>query len=111
MLAYIICCPNSWCVVTSKFFSVLRNNHACIPDKFTKIFYLNKSDHSIDSNKILSQSYLIYLTQTFGSINQIFSKVKKTIQPKTLVDSSKRVWLTEQKFGSLNQNVKRTIFF
>ena len=27
------------------------------------------------------------------------------IQAKTLVDSSKPVWLTEQKFGRLNQNV------
>ena len=47
---------------------------------------------------------LIYLTKTFGSINKIFGRVKKTIQAKTLVDSSKQVWLTEQKFGRLKQN-------
>ena len=47
---------------------------------------------------MLFQSYLIYLTNTFGSINKIFCKVKETIQPKTLVDSGKRVWLTEQNF-------------
>ena len=56
-------------------------------------------------NKMLSRSYLIYLTKTFGSVNKIFGRVKKTIQAKTLVDSSKPVWLTEQKFGHLNQNV------
>ena len=56
-------------------------------------------------NKMLSRSYLIYLTKTFGSINKIFGRVKKTIQTKTLVNSSKPVWLTEQKFGRLNQNV------
>ena len=69
-------------------------------------------------NKILSRSYLIYSTKTFGSMNQIFGRVsrfsnqpkhsvqsmkylvvKKTIQSKTLVNSSKPVWLTEQKFG------------
>ena len=31
-------------------------------------------------NKMLSRSYLIYLTKTFGSINKIFGKVKETIQ-------------------------------
>ena len=31
-------------------------------------------------NKILSRSYLIYLTKTFGSMNKIFGRVKKTIQ-------------------------------
>ena len=56
-------------------------------------------------NKMLSRSYLLYLTKTFGPINKIFGRVKKTIQAKTLVDSSKRVWLTEQKFRRLNQNV------
>ena len=55
--------------------------------------------------KILSRSYLIHLTKTFGSINKIFGRVEKTIQAKTLVDSSKRVSLTEQKFGRLNQNI------
>ena len=55
--------------------------------------------------KMLSQSYLIYLTKTFSSVNKIFGRVKKTIQAKTLVDLSKRVWLTGQKFGRLNQNV------
>ena len=55
--------------------------------------------------KMLSRCYLIYLTKTFGSINKIFGRVKKTIQGPTLVDSSKRVSLTEQKFGRLNQNV------
>ena len=30
-------------------------------------------------NEMLSRSYLIYLTKTFGSINKIFDKVKKTI--------------------------------
>ena len=45
-------------------------------------------------NKMLSRSYLIYLTKTFGSINKIFGRVKKTIQAKTLVDSSKPIWLT-----------------
>ena len=54
--------------------------------------------------KMLSRSYLIYLTKTFGSINKIFGRVKKTIQAKTLVDLSKRVWLTGQKFGRLNQH-------
>ena len=54
---------------------------------------------------MLSPSYLIYLTKTFGSINKIFGRVKKTNQAKTLVDLSKRVWLTGQKFGRLNQNV------
>ena len=54
---------------------------------------------------MLSRSYLIYLTKTFGSINKIFGRVKKTIQAKTLVNSSKPVWLTEQKFGRLNENV------
>ena len=54
---------------------------------------------------MLSRSYLIYLTKTFGSINKIFSRVKKTIQSKTLVDSSNPVWLIEQKLGRLNQNV------
>ena len=43
--------------------------------------------------------------QKIGSINKIFGRVKKTIQAKTLVDSSKRVSLTEQKFGRLNRNV------
>ena len=47
---------------------------------------------------MLSRSYLIYLTKTF-------SRVKKTIQAKNLFDSSKRVSLTEQKFGRLNQNI------
>ena len=56
-------------------------------------------------NKMLSRSYLIYLTKTFDSINKIFGRVKKTIQEKTLVNSSKPVWLTEQKFCRLNQNV------
>ena len=57
-------------------------------------------------NKVLFRSYLIYLNKTFGSINKIFSRVKKTIQAKNWVDSSKPVWLlTEQKFGRLNQNV------
>ena len=55
--------------------------------------------------KMRSRSYLIYLTKTFSSINKIFGRVKKTIQAKTLVDSSKRVPLTEQKFGRLNQNI------
>ena len=55
--------------------------------------------------KMLSRSYLIYLTKTFGSINKIFGRVKKTIQAKTLIDLSKRVSLTEQKFGRLNQNI------
>ena len=54
---------------------------------------------------MISRSYLIYLTKTFGSINKIFGSVKKTIQAKTLVNSSKPVWLTEQKFDRLNQNV------
>ena len=45
-----------------------------------------------------------YLIKTFSSINKIFGTVKKTIQAKTLVDSRKPVWLTEQKFGRLNQN-------
>ena len=54
--------------------------------------------------KMLSRNYLIYLTKTFGLINKIFGRVKKTIQAKTLVDLSKRVWLTGQKFGRLNQN-------
>ena len=54
---------------------------------------------------MLSRSYLIDLTKTFGSINKIFGRVKKTIQAKTLVDLSKRVWLTGQKFGRLSQNV------
>ena len=53
--------------------------------------------------KMLSRSYLIYLTKTFGSINKIFGRVRKTIQAKTLVDLSKRVWLTGQKFGRLNK--------
>ena len=56
-------------------------------------------------NKMLSRSYLIYLTKTFGSINKIFGRVKKTIQAKTLVNSSQPVWSTEQKFGCLNQKV------
>ena len=55
--------------------------------------------------KMLSRSYLIYLTKTFGSINKIFGRVKKPIQAKTLIDLSKRVWLTGQKFGRLIQNV------
>ena len=55
--------------------------------------------------KMLSRSYLIYLTKIFASINKILSRVKKTIQAKNLVDSSKRVSLTEQKFGRLNQNI------
>ena len=55
--------------------------------------------------KMLSRSYLIYLTKTFGSINKIFGRVKKIIQAKTLVDLSKRVSLTEQKFSRLNQNI------
>ena len=55
--------------------------------------------------KMLSRSYLIYLTKTFGSVNKIFGRAKKTIQAKTLVDLSKRVWLTGRKFGRLNQNV------
>ena len=54
---------------------------------------------------MLSRIYLIYLTKTFGSINKIFGRVKKTIQAKTLVDLSKRVSLTELKFGRLNQNI------
>ena len=54
---------------------------------------------------MLSRRYFIYLTKIFGSVNKIFGRIKKTIQAKTLVDSSKRVWLTEQKFGRLNQNV------
>ena len=49
----------------------------------------------IDSNKMLFRSYFIYLTKIFG-------EVKKTIGPKILFDSSKRIWLTEQKFGWLN---------
>ena len=40
---------------------------------------------------MLSQSYSIYLSKTFGSINKIFYKVVKIIQPKILVNSSKRV--------------------
>ena len=52
--------------------------------------------------KMLSRSYLIHLTKTFGLINKIFGRLKKTIQAKTLVDLSKRVWLTGQKFGRLN---------
>ena len=56
-------------------------------------------------SKMLSRSYLIYSTKTFGSINKIFGGVKETIQARTLVNSSKPVWLTEQKFGCLNQNV------
>ena len=44
----------------------------------------------LDSNKMLFRSYFEYSTKIFG-------KVKKTIQPKTLVDSSKRFWLTKQK--------------
>ena len=31
---------------------------------------------------MLSRSYLIYLTKTFGSINKILGRVKKTIQAK-----------------------------
>ena len=54
---------------------------------------------------MLSRSYLIYLTKIFGSINKIFGRIKKTIQAKTSVDSSKPVWLTDQKFDRLNQNV------
>ena len=50
-----------------------------------------------------SRRYLIYLTKTFGSINKIVGRVKKTIQAKTLVDSSKRVSLTEEKFGHLTK--------
>ena len=76
--------------------------------------------------KMLSRCYLIYLTKTFGSINKIFGRVKKTIQAKTLVDSSKRVSLTKQKFELTkiskcsvkstkyrqpNYSVRRTIFF
>ena len=30
--------------------------------------------------KMLSRSYLIYLTKTFASINKIFGRVRKTIQ-------------------------------
>ena len=44
-------------------------------------------------------------SKTFVSINEIFDKVKKTVQLETVVNSSKRVWLTEQKFDWLNQNV------
>ena len=54
---------------------------------------------------MLSRSYFIYLTKKFGWINKIFGRVKKTIQAKTLVHSRKRAWLTQQKFGRLNQNV------
>ena len=54
--------------------------------------------------KMLSRRYLIHLTKTFGSIKKLFGRVKKTIPAKTLVDWSKRVSLTEQKFGRLNQN-------
>ena len=35
-------------------------------------------------------------------MNKMICKVKKTIQPKTLVDSSKRVYWNEQKFGWFN---------
>ena len=55
--------------------------------------------------KIFLRNKMPYLTKTFGSMNKIFGRVNKTIQAKTLVDSSKPVWLTEQKFGRLNQNV------
>ena len=58
--------------------------------KEIKSFKLVGSNKVVDSNKMLSPSYFIYLTKIFGI-------VKKTIQPKTLVDSSKRVWLTDKK--------------
>ena len=35
-------------------------------------------------------------------MNKMICKVKKTIQPKTLVDSSKRVYWNKQKFGWFN---------
>ena len=40
-------------------------------------------------------------TKKFCNIKKIFCKVNKTIQPKALVHSSKKVWSDEQKLVNL----------
>ena len=83
--------------------NLINLNHASEQSAFKQIHRFAAVTRGACCNlKMLSRSYLIYLTKTFGSIDKIFGRVKRTIQAKTLVDSIKRVSLTEQKFGRLN---------